>query len=88
MKAKQLLQEAGYPHGFDAGEIASGPPYHALAEGVANDLQAVGMRIKVRPMERAALINAVREKHLTGLTSFGSGDLGNAATRLEPFAVS
>jgi peptide/nickel transport system substrate-binding protein len=87
-KAKQLLQEAGYPHGFDAGTIASGPPYHALAEGIANDLLAVGIRIKVWPMERAALITAVREKKLSGLTSFGSGHLGNAATRLEPFAVS
>ncbi len=87
-KAKQLLQEAGYPHGFDAGEIASGPPYHALAEGVANDLLAVGIRIKVRPMERATIIAAVKEKKLSGLTSFGSGHLGNAATRLEPFVVS
>ncbi len=87
-KAKQLLQEAGYPHGFDAGAIASGPPYHALAEGVANDLLAVGIRIKVWPMERTALITAVKEKKLSGLTSFGSGHLGNAATRLEPFVVS
>jgi peptide/nickel transport system substrate-binding protein len=87
-KAKQLLREAGYPHGFDAGTIASGPPYHALAEGIANDLLAVGIRIKVWPMERAALITAVREKKLSGLTSFGSGHLGNAATRLEPFVVS
>jgi peptide/nickel transport system substrate-binding protein len=87
-KAKQLLQEAGYPHGFDAGTIASGPPYHALAEGIANDLLAVGIRLKVWPMERAALITAVKEKKLSGLTSFGSGHLGNAATRLEPFAVS
>jgi len=87
-KAKQLLQEAGYPHGFDAGAIASGPPYHALAEGIANDLLAVGIRIRVWPMERAALITAVREKKLSGLTSFGSGHLGNAATRLEPFVVS
>jgi peptide/nickel transport system substrate-binding protein len=87
-KAKQLLKEAGYPNGFDAGEITSGPPYHALAEGVANYLQAVGIRVKVRPMERAALISALREKKLTGLTSGGSGILGNAATRLEPFVVS
>ena len=87
-KAKQLLKEAGYPNGFDAGEIASGPPYHALAEGVANDLLAVGIRIKVRPMERATIIAAVKEKKLSGLTSFGSGHLGNAATRLEPFVVS
>ena len=87
-KAKQLLKEAGYPHGFDAGEIASGPPYHALAEGVANDLLAVGIRIRVWPMERATIITAVKEKKLSGLTSFGSGHLGNAATRLEPFVVS
>jgi peptide/nickel transport system substrate-binding protein len=87
-KAKQLLKEAGYPHGFDAGEITSGPPYHALAEGVANYLQAVGIRVKVRPMERAALIAALKEKKLTGLTSGGTGILGNAATRLEPFVVS
>jgi peptide/nickel transport system substrate-binding protein len=87
-KARQLLKEAGYPNGFDAGEITSGPPYHMLAEGVANYLQAVGIRIKVRPMERAALITALKEKKLTGLTSGGSGTLGNAATRLEPQAVS
>jgi peptide/nickel transport system substrate-binding protein len=87
-KAKQLLKEAGYPNGFDAGEITSGPPYHSLAEGVANYLQAVGIRIKMRPMERAALIAALKEKKLTGLTSGGTGILGNAATRLEPFVVS
>jgi peptide/nickel transport system substrate-binding protein len=86
-KAKELLKEAGYPNGFDAGEIASGPPYHALAEGIANYLQAVGIRIKVRPMERAAIITALKEKKLTGLASGGSGILGNAATRLEPFIV-
>jgi peptide/nickel transport system substrate-binding protein len=87
-KAKQLLKEAGYPNGFDAGEITSGPPYHMLAEGVANYLQAVGIRIKVRPMERAALMTALKEKRLPGLTSGGSGTLGNAATRLEPYVIS
>ena len=87
-KAKQLLKEAGYPNGFDAGEITSGPPYHSLAEAVANYLQAVGIRIKMRPMERAAIIAALKEKKLTGLTSGGSGILGNAATRLEPFVLS
>ena len=87
-KAKQLLKEAGYSNGLDAGEITSGPPYHSLAEGVVNYLQAVGIRIKMRPMERAALIAALKEKKLTGLTSGGTGILGNAATRLEPFVVS
>jgi peptide/nickel transport system substrate-binding protein len=86
-KAMQLLKEAGYPNGFDAGEITSGPPYHTLAEGVANYLHAVGIRVKVRPMERAAHLTALREKKLVGLSSSGSGVLGNAATRLEPFVV-
>jgi len=87
-KAKQLLKEAGYPNGFDAGEITSGPPYHSLAEGVANYLQAVGIRIRNLPLERAALLSALREKRLPGLTSSGSGTLGNAATRLEPYVPS
>jgi peptide/nickel transport system substrate-binding protein len=86
-RAKQLLKEAGYPNGFDTGEITSGPPYHMLAEGVATYLQAVGIRVRVRPMERAAHLTALREKRLNGLSSSGSGVLGNAATRLEPFVV-
>jgi len=86
-KAKQLLQEAGYPHGFDAGDISSGPPYHTLAEGVANYLQAIGIRVKNRPMERAAHLTALKEKKLRGLSSSGSGTLGNAATRLEPYVI-
>jgi peptide/nickel transport system substrate-binding protein len=87
-KAQQLLKEAGYPNGFDAGEITAGPPYYALAEGIANFLQAAGMRVRVRPMERAAHLSALREKRLNGLSSSGSGHLGNAATRLEPYVVS
>jgi peptide/nickel transport system substrate-binding protein len=87
-KAKQLLKEAGYPNGFEAGDITAGPPYYALAEGIANYLQAVGLRVRVRPMERAAHLTALKEKKLNGLSSSGSGHLGNAATRLEPYVVS
>jgi len=86
-KAKQLLKEAGYPKGFDAGDIAIGPPYYSMAEAVATYLQAVGIRIKVRPMERAAFFAAWKEKKLTGLALGGSGAFGNAAVRLEPFAI-
>jgi len=86
-KARQLLQEAGYPNGFDAGEISIGPPYYSIAEAVATYLQAVDIRIKVRPMERAAFFAAWREKKLTGLALGGTGAFGNAAVRLEPFAI-
>ena len=57
-------------------------------EGAANDLAAVGIRIKVRPMERAAAFAALREKTLKNLAFQGSGAFGNAATRLEAFATS
>jgi peptide/nickel transport system substrate-binding protein len=39
-RAKQLLAEAGYPNGFDAGDLTPLPPYTSLAEEVANYLQA------------------------------------------------
>jgi peptide/nickel transport system substrate-binding protein len=86
-KARQLLREAGFPNGFDGGEIAVGPPYGSLAEGVANYLGAVGIRTKVRLMERAAFNTARRERQLKQLSYGGSGSYGNAATRIEAFVL-
>jgi len=84
-KAKQLLAEAGYPNGFDAGQISADTVYAPIAEAAANYLQAVGVRIKVNPMERAAIIKANQEKKLRNLTRSGSATFGNAATRIEAF---
>ena len=53
-KAKQLLAEAGYPNGFDAGELHQLPPYFSLGEAIVGYFQAVGIRTRMRPMERAA----------------------------------
>jgi peptide/nickel transport system substrate-binding protein len=86
-QARQLLREAGFPNGFDGGEIAVGPPYGSVAEGVANFLGAVGIRTKVRLMERAAFQTARRERQLKHLSYGGSGSYGNAATRIEAFVV-
>src|SRR5205085_12029638 len=61
-KAKQLIAEAGYPSGFDAGEFAAIPGFPTVAEAVVNDLNAVGIRVKLRPMERAAFYAAWQEK--------------------------
>ena len=84
-RAKQLLAEAGYPNGFDAGLISADTVYAAIAEAVANYLQAIGVRIKVNPMERAASIKANQEKKLKNLARGGSAAFGNAATRIDAF---
>jgi peptide/nickel transport system substrate-binding protein len=87
-RAKRLLAEAGYPHGFDAGELIPGPPYFSLGEAVATYLGAVGIKVKLRIMERAAFQSARAAKQLRGLCVCGSGRYGNAATRLEESVVS
>jgi peptide/nickel transport system substrate-binding protein len=87
-KAKQLLAEAGYPNGFDAGELVPIPPFFTAGEAVVNYLNAVGIRVKMRPMERAAFYAAWREKKLHGLFLTGAGNSGNAASRVEAFIYS
>ncbi len=86
-RAKQLLAEAGYPSGFDGGEYFCDASYSNLAEAVVNNLQAVGIRVKLRPLERAAFFSAYSEKKLKNVIQAASGAFGNAATRLEAFVV-
>ena len=84
-KAKQLLAEAGYPNGFDAGEFAAIPGFPTVAEAVVNDLNAAGIRVRLRSMERAAFYAAWQEKKLRGLFMTAAGNSGNAASRVETF---
>jgi peptide/nickel transport system substrate-binding protein len=84
-RAKQLMIEAGYPNGFDAGDLTPLPPYTALAEEVGGYLQAIGIRTTIRTMERATFMTTWREKKLRGLLIGATGAAGNAAARLEPF---
>ncbi len=84
-RAKQLLAEAGHPNGFDAGDITPLPPYTTLGETVSGMLQSVGIRSRVRTMERATFMSTWREKKLHGLVIGATGAAGNAAARLEPF---
>jgi peptide/nickel transport system substrate-binding protein len=86
-RAKQLLAEAGYPSGFDAGEYFCDASYSNLAEAVVNNLQAAGIRVKLRPLERAAFFSAYSEKKLKNIIQGASGAFGNAATRLDAFVV-
>jgi peptide/nickel transport system substrate-binding protein len=87
-QARRLLAEAGYPNGFEAGDLTPIPPFFTMGEAVGNYLGAVGIRTKVRTMERAVFLSAWREKKLKGLILTGSGAFGNAATRLETYVLS
>ncbi|HYB40385.1 MAG TPA: ABC transporter substrate-binding protein, partial [Candidatus Methylomirabilis sp.] len=87
-RARRLLAEAGYPNGFDGGDLTPLPPYTSVGEAVATYLQAIGIRTRVRTMERAAFISSWREKKLHGLVIGATGAAGNAAARLEPFVTS
>jgi peptide/nickel transport system substrate-binding protein len=86
-RARQLLAEAGYPNGFDAGELYCDASYDNLAEAVVNYFKTVGIRAQLRPLERAAFFAQWREKKLRNVVLSGSGAFGNAATRLEAFVA-
>ncbi len=86
-RARQLLAEAGYPNGFDGGDLTPNPPYFSMAEAILSNLGAVGIRMRMRTMERAAFLTAWREKKLRGVLLAAQGAGGNAATRIEGMAT-
>ena len=87
-RARQLLAEAGFPKGFDAVEIATDVVFAPEAEAIINGLGSIGIRARLRPMERAAFYKADQDKQFKYLIRVGSGTAGNAATRIEAFVVS
>ena len=86
-KAKKLLAEAGYPNGFEAGDLWCEPATATMSEAAANYLQAVGIRTRLRPLERAAFFKSYQDKKLKNLVYSISGAFGNAAFRLETFVA-
>ncbi len=84
-QSKKLLAEAGYPNGFDGGDYTCDASYSSVAEAIANYLGAVGIRTKVRPMERAAFLGNWKDKKITGIMQAGAGGLGNAASRVQNY---
>jgi len=87
-KAKQLLAEAGYAGGFDAGEHYVDSSYSNFGEAVLDNLLAVGIRAKLRPLERAAFFEGYsNQKFKKGIVQAASAAFGNAATRLAAFVV-
>ena len=87
-RAKQLLAEAGYPNGFDAGPISVDISWTTVTEAIVNYLRAVGIRATVRPLERAAFVKEYQDKRLRPIVQSGSATFGNAATRLDAYVAS
>ncbi len=87
-KAKQLLAEAGYPNGFEAGDMHAYPPYFSTTEAVTNYLAAVGIKTRVRTMERAAFFSAWATKKLRGVCMCVAALYGNAASRMSEWVPS
>jgi peptide/nickel transport system substrate-binding protein len=81
-RAKKLLAEAGYPNGFDGGDFHQLPPYFSLGESIVNYFQAVGIRMRMRPMERAAYFQLILSKKAKGVCVCSTALYGNAASRL------
>jgi peptide/nickel transport system substrate-binding protein len=86
-KAKHLLAEAGFAKGFDAGNYFCDSSYANVGESVVDTLLAVGIRSKLRPVERAAFIKEFSEKKFRNIIQAGPGAFGNAATRIEAHLV-
>ena len=85
--ARRLLAEAGLRNGFDGGEYYCDTSYANLGEAVLNFLQEIGIRLRLRAIERAAFNKGYMEKSYRNLIQGGSGAFGNAATRMETFVV-
>ncbi len=86
-QAKQLLGAAGFPNGFDAGFYNCDSSYANIAEAVVNNLGEVGIRTRLRPIERAGFLKGFGDKAYKNLIQAGPGAFGNAATRLESLVV-
>jgi peptide/nickel transport system substrate-binding protein len=87
-EAQRLLAEAGYPNGFDAGDVTPLPPFTTMGEAVTNDLARVNIRTRVRNMERSTFMEAWRSKKLGGIVVTVSAAPGTTAVRLESFVIS
>ena len=89
VQAVKLLAEAGFPGGFDGGFYWCDSSYANLGEAAVNELANVGIRLQLRPLERAAYNKGFEEKQFKkGVIQAASAALGNASTRIALSALS
>ena len=87
-RAKRLLAEAGYPNGFDAGEFFCDLQVCPWGEAMLTHLKAVGIQLRLRPLERATFFKGVADKKYRNIVYLFFGSTGTAATWLEAYAIS
>lgn len=84
-KAKKLLKEAGYPHGFTFTSIASADVgYEDVSQAVSSELAAIGVtdKLKQDPTHNEAVIDLFNGKYPAFVWGFGSQPLSVAAPLL------
>jgi peptide/nickel transport system substrate-binding protein len=87
-KAKKLMAEAGHAGGFDAGLYYVDSSYANVGEVAVNNLAAIGIRLKLQPLERAGFFAGYSGKRFRhGVVQGASAAFGNAATRMASFVV-
>ena len=58
-----------------------------IGAAVVNNLQEVGIRARLRPLERAAFFKGWADRNFKNIIQGWSGAFGNVATRLQAFVV-
>ena len=87
-KAKKLMADAGFANGFDAGVMYCDSSYANMAEVSIDNLAAIGIKLKLQPIERAGFFAGYSsKKYTTGVIQAASAAFGNAATRMASFVA-
>jgi peptide/nickel transport system substrate-binding protein len=85
-RAKKLLAEAGYPNGFEAVLKVSPQYYYAVRSGeiIADQLQKVGVRLKIEQIEWGQWISRVWREADYDLTIIGHAEAWDIANYANP----
>ena len=68
-RASSSSPSAGYPNGLDAGDFVPIPGFYTVAEATMNALNAAGIRVRSRLMERAPSTRRGRRRSCAGSSS-------------------